>query len=160
MLRPLVCFDRDKIYEWRNREDILSLGTLKFPVSREEHDKWYDTLYKSPSKLGWIIGNDEGFIRLERHGDTATLSVYLLTEFRGRGKGVPAIKQACKEAFAKWPVDTIHAYIREDNERSIKAFTRAGFIEVSSGAQCPQSHREMVLYSPQCSALYHRTGVR
>lgn len=61
----------------------------------------------------------------EGHG-RATVGI-ILGRSRGRGYGVEAIRLACHFALTEWDIRQVECGIDAANERSIKAFTRAGF---------------------------------
>jgi RimJ/RimL family protein N-acetyltransferase len=75
----------------------------------------------------------------------ATVTIYLLPKFVGRHLGVPALIDACSLAFSEWPMlRTIQAYIRSDNARSIRAFSKAGFDHRVS-SDIPLNHQVKML---------------
>ena len=47
--------------------------------------------------------------------------------YRGRGYGPTIIKHACRKLFEETEIQTVHAYVKEDNSASVRAFTKAQF---------------------------------
>jgi RimJ/RimL family protein N-acetyltransferase len=69
-----------------------------------------------------------GLVRFALQNHSATVSVSIAAEFRGRGVGSRVISKACQALFAAHPVTKIHAYIKPDNIASRKVFAKAGFM--------------------------------
>jgi len=69
-----------------------------------------------------------GFLRLvPRHSGAEMVIVIGDKEKWGKGFGSGAILQGLKHAFFEWRVNKVIANINTKNERSIKAFKKAGF---------------------------------
>lgn len=149
ILRHAVLEDAQCIFEWRNGPWIVSLSTSQRTVTLEEHRQWMQKILGSRQHLLFVIepeaGLGAGTVRLERHKSRAVITIYLLREFTGRGFGVRAIQEACVKAFACWPVESIHACIRRNNQPSLSAFSKAGFAVADSSPNCPEDHCEMVV---------------
>jgi RimJ/RimL family protein N-acetyltransferase len=153
-LRAATAEDVRQVFAWRNDPWIVSLSTSRRAVAWEEHARWFATMLGDPGQL-LLISEDEhgvgaGTVRLARTDAAhAVVTIYLLREFTGRGLGVQMLADACARGFARWPVDTIHAYIRTDNRPSRSAFAKAGFVQVDPpGPECPPLHCEMVRRRP------------
>jgi len=120
------------LLEWRNLPEIVALGTLKSTVSKVEHEEWFAAKLRSADAQIWIVqcdGKPVGQVRLDPQAkQEKIISVFLLPNHIGRGFGVDAISQACRMAFALWrDLKSIRADILANNERSRRAFLRAGF---------------------------------
>lgn len=152
-LRPATGDDIRQVFAWRNDPWIVSLGSSRRLVSWEEHAEWFPRVLADPGRL-LLICEDEagvglGATRLDMvDGDRATVTIYLMREFTGRGLGVQALVQAAALGFARWPIRAIHAYIRTDNRPSRSAFAKAGFLEIERSPTRPPDHCEMVLPRP------------
>ena len=68
-----------------------------------------------------------GQARFDIDHKAATISISIDQQFRGQGLGSVLIRRACHELFAHSDVSTVHAYIKFGNERSVRAFEKAGF---------------------------------
>jgi RimJ/RimL family protein N-acetyltransferase/SAM-dependent methyltransferase len=149
ILRPATLEDTQRIFEWRNDPWIVSLSTSRRTVTFEEHQQWMRKILGSQEHLLFVIvpegGLGAGTARVEQHNHQAVITIYLLRQFTGQGLGVRAIREACAKAFAHWPVESIHAYIRGDNQPSLSAFSKAGFARADSSPDCPADHSEMVI---------------
>lgn len=134
VLRPAEERDMDTIFNWRNDPWIVSLGISKKTVTREEHQKWFDRVFNSPDYLLYIIESEEGegmgTLRFDRQEDqsVAHVTIYLLQQFVGKGIGIKVLDEGCAIALREWPkLQSIEAHISKDNEKSPKAFEKAGF---------------------------------
>jgi perosamine synthetase len=153
-LRPARWGDRELLFEWRNRPEIVAKGRLPRTVTRAEHEAWLrETLSGSDRKIWILFVKDEpaGQIRFDRQGETAEVSIYLLDGFTGRGFGPEALCLAIDEIFAEWDVHGVTATIRKDNDRSIAAFCRSGFSEQS----IPDDRMFVHLLRPRPPAIPH-----
>jgi RimJ/RimL family protein N-acetyltransferase len=79
-----------------------------------------------------------GQVRYDRDGDEAVISVSLARQFRGQGYGSCLLQKAAQQLFASAPVRTLHAYVKQDNVASVRAFAKAGFVE--QGRMVMQGH--------------------
>ena len=70
-----------------------------------------------------------GQIRYDRDGDEALVSVSLGESFRGQGYGSAMLRLACRKVMASEGINLIHAFIKQGNESSRRAFIKAGFQE-------------------------------
>ena len=139
-----------RVYAWRNNPWIISLGSSRQSIAWEEHCEWFQRMLADTQHLLLIIecdgGAGAGTVRLDRTNEQrAVVTIYLLREFTGRGLGVQALLEACSLGFIRWPIETIHAYIRDDNHPSLSAFAKAGFVDTGHAPDCPAGHCEMSL---------------
>lgn len=132
-LRFVKEIDADTIFHWRNDPWIVALSSTGNTVSREEHDSWYARMLDRNRHLFWIIesnlGEGMGVARVDLESkESAVITVYLLKQFAGKGRGPKAITMATNKAFDWWPnLKCINAFIRSDNIRSIQAFKKCGY---------------------------------
>lgn len=131
-LRPAETGDAEYLLRWRNRPDIVAAGLSHSRVSRKEHIEWFDGCLRNQEVRIWIILLDSlpiGQIRLVPYKKKEKIiSVFILPKYSGHGYGVAAIKAACKQAFHIWPdIKNVRAVILKDNDRSKRAFIKAGF---------------------------------
>lgn len=150
-LRPATVTDCQRVHKWRNAPYLVALSSTRKRVSWRAHVRWYQDVMANPNVKLWIIEADKapegaGAVRVERKGCMATVSIYLLKQYTGRGWGPWALREACRLAFKAWPIGGIKAQIREDNLPSIKAFGKAGFVLWES-RETPEGHVEMVVWA-------------
>lgn len=136
VLRRAEESDREMIFGWRNDPWIVGLSTSRRTVTRAEHDDWFGRVVADPGTILFVVetgGTPAGQVRLTMDGEAggveAVISIYLLKEHTGRGIGAAAIGQGCAAAFAQWPgLRRVRAQILRDNEPSMRAFEKAGFV--------------------------------
>lgn len=140
-LREAVHEDCEQIFQWRNDPWIISLGASGQPVEFDEHAAWFQRVLRDTNRKLHVVcldtGDEAGVTRVDLiDQERAVITVYLMQEFTGAGRGVEAIRLTSTLAFEAWPsLTAIHASILKSNERSIAAFGKAGF------DICPDPHR-------------------
>ena len=143
MLKKVTQHDMEKVFNWRNRDDIIAGSTLKKKVSYAEHQAWFERTLQGVNRLFWIVGDDFGTVRVDRNGPQGHISIYLLPEFQGKGIGIRALQEAISAAFDQWKdVRYLTAFIRTENNTSTRAFGKAGFEQIPATTQCPEGHKE------------------
>ena len=73
-----------------------------------------------------------GQVRFDLDDSGATISISIARNFRGQGLGPSMLRQACRCFWSQHPAVPVHAYIKPDNAASLKAFSRAGFVEAGT----------------------------
>ena len=68
-----------------------------------------------------------GQVRFNVDNGRGTVSIGLGSEHRGKGLGVKILNQAVEEVFQDGRVHELDAYVKADNEASLRLFERAGF---------------------------------
>ena len=54
-LRDLTEDDREQMHLWRNSPEVSAYMYTDHPISRAEHDRWFDGLAGDPRRLYWVI---------------------------------------------------------------------------------------------------------
>jgi perosamine synthetase len=155
-LRRAAPEDARLLFEWRNRPEIVELGSQRRTVTWEEHSAWFRSVLQERERLVHVIELDgvaSGQIRFDREDEQdrdAVVSVYLLAPHTGKGFGVEALRQGCAEVFACWQSARVLAFVRADNRASQSGFTKAGFLPIGSEAalEIPEGHVALVLPRP------------
>ena len=112
---------------------------MKRPVAWADHERWFAESLVGDKRRVFIVteeGEAVGQIRFDRVNVVEReVSVYLVPDRIGRGLGVVAIRLGCAEIRRSEPGTKLTAWIRAENNRSLRAFIRAGFAEdrVSEG---------------------------
>jgi len=121
------------IWKWANDPETRSVSFSTDPISWEHHVRWFAEKLKDPEHVFFILLNldDEpiGQVRYAVNGKEAAISMSISPKFRGWGYGSQGIRMTDAELFTHVDVDVIRAYIKPENLKSVKAFTRAGFHE-------------------------------
>jgi len=157
-LRLVGPADEERIFEWRNRPEIVALGSSHQTVDRGQHGAWFAESLAGVKRSLFVVetlGQPIGQIRFD-WGDArrAEVSIYLLSEFTGRGLGLAALREGCRLALALGRADYVVARIRHDNPRSRAAFMKVGFV-VSRDVSPMAGHDTLVLHPARSSVVPH-----
>ncbi|MCL5036617.1 MAG: GNAT family N-acetyltransferase [Chloroflexi bacterium] len=130
-LRPVVVDDFEILWRWRNDPENRKQAVSPEFIPRSHHRLWCITAMNSGNPRVYVIEdvdeNPVGEIRLQDNQDgSIELSLGIGPDFRRKGFGTAAIIKACSiaenEGFEK-----VLAYIRIENEISVRTFKKAGF---------------------------------
>lgn len=124
--------DARTLFALRNDPFVVSKGSSNRLVEWPEHLAWFTSCLAAPDRhrifLLVIDGTPGGALRFDRADEaTATISIYLLERFTGRGLGISALREGSKRIFDIWPAGRIEAFVIAGNMHSERAFARAGF---------------------------------
>ena len=132
-VRPVKPADEEILYLWRNQSWIVALGSSKRIVMREEHAAWFAETLTSEKRVLLIVEVDfkpAGMIRYDQLGSAACeISLYLLPEHIGVGRGTASFRASIPELLSWCPVKRIVARVMRGNQRSLDFFLRLGFLE-------------------------------
>lgn len=138
-LRLASAEDAGLLLAWRNRPEIVALGSQRRQVSPAEHEAWFaESLRDSVRRVYLILVDDAeaGQLRFDWAGAAeAEVSIYLLPEFCGRGWGESALRKGISLIEAERGPVSLVARVRRDNVRSLRFFQRAGFDPVESAGK-------------------------
>ncbi|MBN2582397.1 MAG: UDP-2,4-diacetamido-2,4,6-trideoxy-beta-L-altropyranose hydrolase [Planctomycetes bacterium] len=121
---------------WRLSNDPLvrAQSFSSEPIPWERHVGWYAAKLRDPGYVFYVAldghGRVIGQVRYETGDDEAVVSVSLDESSRGQGYAGRLIELASGRVLTDGRAETIHAYVKRDNERSARAFLRAGYREV------------------------------
>lgn len=98
-------------------------------VSGNAHRAWYAAALADPARrivIAFLEAQKVGMVRYDRKGETATVSIALNPQMRGKGLARPMLagSEALVSAWA--PIELV-AFIRPENVASRKAFESAGY---------------------------------
>jgi UDP-2,4-diacetamido-2,4,6-trideoxy-beta-L-altropyranose hydrolase len=132
-LRPVRETDCRLLWEWANDESVRAVSFTPEPIPWERHVLWFHRKQQDPSVRMYVAVDPAdvpvGQVRFESSGIEATISVSLASGQRGRGLGSVALDEASRRFYREHPVtERIHAYIKSENDASVRAFRRAGFV--------------------------------
>ncbi|QHV96263.1 GNAT family N-acetyltransferase [Spirosoma endbachense] len=123
-------------FDWANDPETRRQSFNTTPITLETHTTWFSRKLVSPDALLLVFENETsqavGQVRFERipiadMPDEIIVGVSVDVRFRGQGFASQIISQGCQSCKKQWGAITIHAYIRPDNQGSIRSFTKAGF---------------------------------
>lgn len=131
-LRRATPDDCKMYWEWANAPSVRKASFSSDPIPWSRHVEWFTSTLRNPNcellVAADATGQPIGQIRFEvAKPDEAKVGVSIAEAFRGRGYGVALIEQGVAAFLAARPVRVVHAYIKETNQASVRAFEKAGF---------------------------------
>jgi len=129
--------DAERYRGWVNDDEIAALVDRVRPVSRGEHQAWYETLVTSESACVFAVERlDDGrFIGIVwlygihwRHRRAEVRIVLGDRESWGGGFGTDALRLIASVAFGPLDLEKLWAEVLARNPRAVAAFERAGFV--------------------------------
>jgi RimJ/RimL family protein N-acetyltransferase len=130
-LRPARADDARLVWEWANDPTVRAVSFSTEAIPWEQHQRWFAAKLNDPGCAFFIALNGTGVpigqVRGDVNNGVAVISVSMDPRFRGNGYGTKVIRQGSAAIFERGQVKTIHAFIRDGNHASQKAFEKAGF---------------------------------
>lgn len=134
--RPARPDDSALYFNWANDPDTRRQSFTSSPISLDTHANWFTRKLIDANALLLVFENDAdepvGQVRFERQPeadmpDEIIIGLSVEASFRGQGLASQLIQQGCTACRKQWGDVPIHAYIKPDNQASIRAFKQAGF---------------------------------
>jgi RimJ/RimL family protein N-acetyltransferase len=149
--------DAQLYFDWANDPDTRRQSFNSALISLETHVAWFTRKLADSDALLLVFENEAdkavGQVRFERTPvadmpDEIIIGISVDASQRGKGLASQLIAQGCAVCREKWGAVTIHAYIKPENQASVRAFERAGFtLSGESGKfEAPGQHRPALLY--------------
>lgn len=133
--RPIVPNDFKIILRLMNEFEARSVSFSQHQISMDEHLSWINA--KLADSKFWhrvieIVKNNQfvGLVRIERlpNSEYPNISINIFPEFRNKNYGSQII-HTCSEMYCiEREEKVIEAHIKYSNERSIRAFIKAGYL--------------------------------
>ena len=129
--------DCEDLFVWRNDEFTRRMSLNSDPIDWSTHCDWFDAALADESRVV-LICEESGarkkiaVVRFDIDRHTATVSINLAPEQRGRGKATGCLQGAIDFLLAnRSEVTQLAAEVREDNQASVRCFVSAGFALLS-----------------------------
>jgi RimJ/RimL family protein N-acetyltransferase len=124
--------DVDLYFAWANDPDTRRQSFQSELIPLETHRAWFARRLADPNSLLLVFENEAnepvGQVRLERNdANEVTIGLSVDPCFRGQGLASQLIELGCTACVERWESCTIFAFIKPDNQPSMRAFERAGF---------------------------------
>jgi RimJ/RimL family protein N-acetyltransferase len=124
--------DVDLYFVWANDPDTRRQSFQSEPIPFETHQAWFSRRLIDPDSLLLVFENEAaepvGQVRFERNNaNEVTIGLSVDARFRGQGLASRLIESGCVACAERWGICTIFAFIKLDNQASVRAFERAGF---------------------------------
>ncbi len=130
-VRRAVAADCDALHAWRNDPQVRGVSRDTGEIELAAHQRWFDRVLAEPNQcllVGEQAGKPVGVVRFDLDGDAGEVSIYLLPQAMGEGRGGPLLLAA--EAWLRHErpsVATLRAHVREDNPPSQRLFESNGY---------------------------------
>lgn len=125
-LREATEKDMDLLLEWANENGVRAASFCSRPITREEHEKWFEKVLNSNHTFQFIYekkGLPVGQIRLETEQQSAIISYSIAKEYRGKGYGKRMVEMLEREVHRNHPdIVELQAFVKENNIASQKVF--------------------------------------
>jgi UDP-2,4-diacetamido-2,4,6-trideoxy-beta-L-altropyranose hydrolase len=135
-LRLVRQSDSRRLFELADDPVVRAASFHSAAISWEEHVRWFaerlqdrrSVIYLGENAAGDVVG----VVRFQIKGESAALSVNVAPEFRGRGWGRELIAFSTRTlvrtlAASTFPVRRIDAFVKPDNQASVRLFETSGF---------------------------------
>ena len=134
-LRPANVSDSDRLFDWRNREDVRSYMYTDQPIARETHDRWFAGALQASDRRYWVIEYDAEPVGLVNLVDISTKDqkaawAYYLAEPSTRGKGIGACVEylMIEKVFGEFALEKLWCEVLVSNEAVWKLHEGFGFV--------------------------------
>lgn len=121
------------LWEWANDPVARSVSFSSDLIPWDQHTRWFASKLKDANCIFYIAVNKDdipvGQVRYDITGKEAVISVSIDKKCRGAGYGSEIIRLASQRLFNTSNVALIHAYMKQDNDASYRAFVKSGFHE-------------------------------
>lgn len=124
--------DAQLIFDWSNDPLVRQQSFQNNPIVWEDHLVWLSKKIKSEIDVLWIVEQHEqpvGFVRFENITEHPTIGILVDQAHRGQGLASQILTQASASFTVKFG-KPIYAYIKQQNTASVKAFERAGYVQI------------------------------
>jgi len=120
------------LFELRNDVEVRENSIKNNPIKWDEHSDWFNNILNDDTKFLYLFFRDSiflGQVRFDIFNDEANINISITKSFRGQGFSKELIiKSIDKLLKTHSHVKKIVAYIRPQNQASIKSFTKVGFV--------------------------------
>lgn len=132
-LRRAEAIDSGDLFTWINDPETRQASFNSAAISLEQHQDWFDRSMKDPNRLILIAANEKGesigAVRIDKLNPCVVeFDINMAPIMRGKGYGSALISAVCTRN--DFSIQLFLARIKNDNLASIKAFKKAGFIEL------------------------------
>jgi RimJ/RimL family protein N-acetyltransferase len=133
-LTPLQSEDSLRLLEWINDRTLVVLSAPFRPISRAEHDRWFEQIrLRKDVRIFGIREGDRLVGSCQLHSihvlhRSAELQIRIgVDDARGRGVGREALRQLLRYGFDELELHRIYLHVFTTNDRAIRLYERAGF---------------------------------
>jgi RimJ/RimL family protein N-acetyltransferase len=135
-LRAFEREDAEAYRGWMNDAAVAALIDRARPVTRIEHDAWYEALVTSSAHAAFAVTEKKGGVLIGlvwlydihwRHRRAEVRVVIGDSKAWGSGSGTDALRTLAQVAFGPMNLEKLWADVLATNPRAVGAFEKAGF---------------------------------
>lgn len=133
-LAPLAADDSDLLFEWINDRELVVQSAAFRPVSRAEHDAWFEQIRRREDVRIFAIREHGRLVGTCQLHDihpvhrSAELQIRIgAADARGRGVGTAATTKLLEIGFRELGLHRVHLHLLETNEAARRLYERVGF---------------------------------
>lgn len=134
IIRPMVSGDSRKVFDLANDEVVRNWSYSSSKIDWEAHQKWFAGKINDTNCVFFAVeadGNFAGQVRFDimPEDSSAVIGISIAKEMRGLGLSSFILEKALNEfrKLARPDVETVKAYIKNENTASMKAFEHAEY---------------------------------
>lgn len=130
--------DREQLFRWINDRELVRLSAAFRPISKPEHDAWFDSLGKNPTRIIFSIRDSEtqnliGSVQIINLNTTHRNGEMVIrigdSKYHGKGYGSAALRALLDYAWDTLNLHRLSAHVFRTNVRAITAYKKVGFVE-------------------------------
>jgi len=142
-IRKSTMKDVGLTFNWQVHPSVRRYSRVTSPPSFVDHEAWFKESLLDHNRDMWIFENEGlplGQLRVDK-GEKNEISILISPEYMGHGFGCIALDLVCQHYRS---ID-LWAYVKGENEHSIKLFTKCKFIHQYENWYVLRSHNPHVL---------------
>lgn len=134
---PLILRDAEPsdcrfVWETNNHRSVRDQAIHTEEILWEDHQSWFAKSLKDSNRLLLIAeyqNEPAGVLRfdIDPAAQRATITIAIAPESRGAGLGTQVIEKGSELILKRSDIACVIAYIRRENEPSLRAFSKCGF---------------------------------
>lgn len=130
-LRTVETEDCRLLWEWANDPDVRAVSFSSATIPWPDHLRWFHAKLQDAHRLFFVATDTDdipvGQVRYDLEDGHAVISISLDRRQRSKGYGSALLRLAAHALFATTTHSTIHAYVKPENQASVRAFERTGY---------------------------------
>lgn len=131
-IRKAIPVDSEFLFSLRNEESVRKASFSSEPIALEDHQSWFKKVLADPSWQIYIIevsGQPIAQVRFDGINEKEIeVNVAVSGNFQDKGYGSAILRETAKQFFKDFPdTNLIHAYIKPDNQSSLRSFGKADY---------------------------------
>jgi len=127
--------------EWLNDPEVRRGLMLYLPLSIAEEQQWFENMLTSPqderplvieaqTDNGWTMIGNSSFHNIDWRNRNAELGIFIGDKsFWDQGYGTEVMRLLLKHGFTTLNLHLIYLRVYENNQRAIRVYEKAGFVE-------------------------------